>query len=401
MVDYSKVTNKACFEIQSKVKSKGTLNSLMNHNARLERVENADPERMQYNEELVEEYARDNIFSLSTEQERKEKVVSFSDRFDKRISELEYYQTHTVHSNAVLAYNISLTYSPTAQLSVEEWKKANYEFLKEEFNVSPDGGNNVISCIFHGDENNGHIHAVVMPVNEKGKLSAKSFTDGWSAMVQYQDRYGKAMERFGLERGTHGSQMEHTQVRKFYAEANKVLESTPKPLPGESAQEYFDRYREQLETAQASQYLKTKRICEEQKRQMDAYVQEQRQNLKIQMAKEKEQIKLDSDTLKAKERRLSEKEKIFETRYTQIENKKDELLLDIDKLQQLKKDLEHELSDVSRKVKNYDDTLQAYQILRKRNPELASQYDDIINEMDEITQEIEAGDIDPSDYIDN
>ena len=98
---------------------------------------------------------------------------------------------------------------------------------------------------------------------------------------------------------------------------------------------------------------------------------------------------------------MSEKEKIFETRETQIENKKDELLLDIDKLQQLKKDLEHELSDVSRKVKNYDDTLQAYQILRKRNPELASQYDDIITEMDEITQEIEAGDIDPSDYIDN
>lgn len=346
------ITPKACLEI-SKIKSMGALNSKMNHNLRLVEVKNANPALIHTNEELIKNYGNENIFDYNTD-ERMSKTISFVDRFKARINELDYYKSHNVRKNAVIAYEINMTYSPTAQIPIEKWKAANLEWLIKEFNISPDGKNNILSCIYHGDENNGHIHAIVVPINSKGKLCAKDFTGNWSQMVHFQDRYAKSMEQFGLERGTHGSQMEHTQVRKFYAEANKVLESIPKPLPGESAQEYFDRYREQLETVQASQYLKTKRICEEQKRQTDAYIQEQRQALNLELKEQKNTLAPESNNLK-----------------------------------QANVDCENDIDISMQKAHLYDNLIMAQHLLEYMNPELSQIFMPIKNELENISYFIE------------
>lgn len=384
---YEQVSDKACLEI-NKISSFGTLTSKMNHNFRLRDVINADPERMRFNEELVKEYGEENLFELSSE-ERKEKIVSFKERFERRIEELDYYKTHKVRSNAVLAYEINLTYSPTADVPIEKWKDANYEWLKETFNVAPDKNNNVLSCVYHGDENNGHIHAIVIPINSEGKLCARDFTGGWTKMIQYHDSYAKAMEQFNLTRSTKGSEMEHHQVRKFYADANKILNSTPQPMPGESAQEYFDRYREQLETVQASQYMKTKRECEEQRRKMDAYVQSKRSDITREYKESKVKLSEQQDQIRGDLLRVKEQQKILETRRVSYEVQRDELLIEISELNEKKQQLLDANSELSRKEKFYDDFFRRYDLLQAVDQDRAEQLESIMDQMESLDKEIQ------------
>ena len=384
---YDQVLEKTCLEIK-KISSFGTLTSKMNHNFRLRDVINADPDRMRFNEELVKDYGEENLFELSSE-EREKKIVSFKERFDQRIEELDYYKTHKVRSNAVLAYEINLSYSPTANVPIEEWKVANYEWLKQTFNVAPDKINNVLSCVYHGDENNGHIHAIVIPINSEGKLCARDFTGGWTKMVQYHDSYAKAMEQFNLTRSTKGSELEHNQVRKFYAEANKVLNSTPQPMPGESAQEYFDRYREQLETAHASQYMKTKRECEEQKRKMDAYVQSKRADITREYKESKVKLSEQQERIRGDLLRVKEQQKILETRRVSYEVQRDELLIEISELNEKKQQLFDDNSELSRKEKFYDDFFRRYDLLQAVDPDRADELESILDQMESLDKEVQ------------
>jgi hypothetical protein len=78
----------------------------------------------------------------------------------------------------------------------ESWKKANYEFACREF-----GSENIVRFTLHRDEKTPHIHCVFVPITKDGHLSAKSFMNDRGAMRSYQDRYAKAMGKFGLERG--------------------------------------------------------------------------------------------------------------------------------------------------------------------------------------------------------
>lgn len=71
-------------------------------------------------------------------------------------------------------------------------------------------------------------------------------------MSEMQSSYARDMEEFGLERGLKGSKAKHKDIRKFYAELNRSIESVPEPEQGESAYEYKKRVLENLETTYAA-----------------------------------------------------------------------------------------------------------------------------------------------------
>lgn len=106
-----------------------------------------------------------------------------------------------IRKNAVHAVEVVLTFSPGALAPgdpLKKWAEANMSWLEQTFG----GRQNIINAVLHLDETTPHIHAMVIPIDERGKLNARAFLGGTShRMSELQTEYAKAMEPFGLERG--------------------------------------------------------------------------------------------------------------------------------------------------------------------------------------------------------
>lgn len=214
-----------------KAKSYSVLRQMYNHQYRISDVPNADKERKEMNDEMIRPEA------------------DFGQAFRKRLSELDYYWNHEFRKNGVMAYDIVVTYSASAagKIDVEKWKEKNAEWLKETF-----GEKNVVSLVFHYDEaaytEKGvvHGHAVVIPVDDKGKVNASYYTGSKGKMSALQDSYAAAMKPFGLQRGLRQMQAEHNKIRHFYKELDNAVYGVDMPERdlAEPPEAYVERVKE-------------------------------------------------------------------------------------------------------------------------------------------------------------
>jgi hypothetical protein len=90
------------------------------------------------------------------------------------------------------------------------WVQDNLDFLRQRF-----GEKNVVSFTLHQDEVTPHIHAVVVPVTDDGRLSSRDVFSP-KTLRQLQTDYAKAMEPHALERGIKYSTAIHEDVRRHY-----------------------------------------------------------------------------------------------------------------------------------------------------------------------------------------
>ena len=226
-----------CFLSLQKVKTLGQLKSKFNHNHRVADVENADPMLKHLNKNLIQCQLMDGT------------KADYATAWNERIDNLDYYKNHKVYANAVKAMEIVMTFSREDNIDIDAWQKKNIAWLEKTFNVAGDGRSNIMDVTYHADEpGNVHLHAIVIPIDENGHLNASRFTNGSRVMSEMQSSYARDMEEFGLERGLKGSKAKHKDIRKFYAELIRSIESVPEPEQGESAYEYKKRVLEKLET---------------------------------------------------------------------------------------------------------------------------------------------------------
>lgn len=224
-----------CFMDVQKLKTLGELSSKYKHNYRIADVKNADKSLLEKNEELIPLPQGQN----------------YVDFYKQKIRESEYHSKSKVRKDAVVALEVVTTFSRGENVNLEEWKKRNVEWLKKTFDRSPDGKSNIASVIYHADEaGNVHCHAIVIPINEEGRLSARSFVNGRSAMGKLQDSYAQDMKIFGLERGQKRSTAKHQDIRKLYADLNNTIANIPDPQEHESALDYKKRIIEEIQTMQ-------------------------------------------------------------------------------------------------------------------------------------------------------
>lgn len=150
----------------------------------------------------------------------------------------------TIRKNAVLGIEVMMTYSPDATPDLDIWVAKNSLWLDKEF-----GEGNVVRLWLHMDETTPHLHAFVIPMDERGKLNCKAFLGGSAKMSALQDSYAEAMQEFNLERGIKGSKAHHTTVKEFYrAIESRNKENLPSPrLKQEKAR--FGQIRAVEETA--------------------------------------------------------------------------------------------------------------------------------------------------------
>lgn len=147
-----------------------------------------------------------------------------------------------IRKNAVLAVDHMLTASPEYfrpngerpgeydQQRLDNWVKASMKFLKDEY------GDNLVNAKLHLDESTPHIHAVMVPVHhdpnkrQPTNLRAKEWFNGRDKLVEFQDKYHKATEHLGLERGIPGSRAKHQRVKAYYSHLNNQADKSIKGI---------------------------------------------------------------------------------------------------------------------------------------------------------------------------
>ncbi|WP_026730824.1 MobV family relaxase [Fischerella sp. PCC 9605] len=114
-------------------------------------------------------------------------------------------------------------------------------------------GDKCVRAELHLDEATPHIHAYVVPINDKTKqLSHKEMFggDGRAASIKLsklQDSYAVALAPLGISRGVKGSKATHTKVKEYYQAVNSepltaIWENNHlAPTPFESARNYVAR----------------------------------------------------------------------------------------------------------------------------------------------------------------
>ena len=135
----------------------------------------------------------------------------------------------TIRKNAVLAVEILLTASPEyfrpdcperagyyESQRLIDWQKQVKTWLDNKY------GDRIVRAELHLDESTPHIHAYLVPLDERGKLNCRGIFGGRQKLSQFQDSYAAAMASLGLERGVRGSRAKHTSVKQYYAAVNQI-----------------------------------------------------------------------------------------------------------------------------------------------------------------------------------
>ena len=130
----------------------------------------------------------------------------------------------TIRKNAVECVEMVLTASPEyfrpddparagyyLEQQLENFQQAVHKWLDDKY------GDRIVRAELHLDEATPHIHAYLVPLDEKGKLNCRALFGGREKLSKFQDSYAEAMAPLGLERGIKGSRATHTEVKEYYA----------------------------------------------------------------------------------------------------------------------------------------------------------------------------------------
>lgn len=192
-----------------KLKSMGNIGGSLAHNYRTRDTPNAIPERLHL-----------NTHDMANADDVKAAIV---ERLPKKR-----------RSDAVLCIEYFIGASPDyfdgSDPRGERYFASAVQWLKELH-----GANNVVSTSVHHDETSPHLVAYVVPLDQSGKLNAKSFLGGRQKLTAMQTDFAQAMRSHGLERGIEGSKAKHQSIREYYAkvkqaEAVELPKITPEDL---------------------------------------------------------------------------------------------------------------------------------------------------------------------------
>jgi len=168
-----------------------------------------------------------------------------------------------IRSNAVLAVEMVLTASaeyfrPEAPFEagtydeqrLDDFVQATLTWLRSTWGDGtgvPARGNRLVRAELHLDEITPHIHAYIVPLDERGKLNCRALFGGREKLSQLQDSFADAVAHLGISRGIKGSTATYTSLKKYYAAVSRDSEilnlerCLPKPRTHESSESYRQR----------------------------------------------------------------------------------------------------------------------------------------------------------------
>ena len=194
----------------AKLKSMGNIGGSLAHNYRTRDTPNAVPERLHL-----------NTHDMASADEVKAAIAV-------RLPEKR-------RSDAVLCVEYFIGASPDYFTGTDP-KGERYFATAVEWLKQRHGAENVVATSVHHDETSPHLVAYVVPLDQDGKLNAKSFLGGKAKLTAMQTDFAKAVKRHGLERGIEGSKAQHQSIRDYYAKVNQAESADlPKITPDDLA----------------------------------------------------------------------------------------------------------------------------------------------------------------------
>lgn len=135
-----------------------------------------------------------------------------------------------IRPDAVRGIEVVLAYSPEAKIGAAKWKRTTRNWLNHTF-----GEDNILQFDYHADETTPHVQAIVIPVTEDGRLSAKDWLGGREKLSKMQDSFAAICSPLGLVRGKENSKRKHTPIAEYHnalaAEIERGGEAPEVPEP--------------------------------------------------------------------------------------------------------------------------------------------------------------------------
>lgn len=178
----------------AKIKTLGNMGASLSHTFRERETPNADPERMKDNTVLVGGTTTKEV-----------------------LADWHYRAPEKIRSNAVHGLEYFIGGSPEKLQSMNREDQDAY--FKDALDWIKDrhGEENVLSAVVHRDETTPHMSVMTIPLDERGKLNARSFVGNKKALSDLQSDFAeKVSEPYGLRRGIKGSVARHERVQRVY-----------------------------------------------------------------------------------------------------------------------------------------------------------------------------------------
>lgn len=184
-----------------KLKTWGAIAGSGKHNSRERETPNADEQRTAQNRLIVGSPDKSNVDvikeAIGSQRIRKNAVLGV----EMLLSAIPQYFRPSAPEKAG-------TYDPAR---LEAWTQTTTTWLQEKY------GSRIVSARLHLDEATPHLHVLLVPLDDKGKLNCRSLFGGTRhTLSALQTDYAQAVASIGIERGIENSRAEHQKVSQYY-----------------------------------------------------------------------------------------------------------------------------------------------------------------------------------------
>jgi len=196
----------------AKLKSAGNIGGLNAHMTRTMDVPNADPDLARYNSRPI------GSTDLNADVQGRLLEAGITKTRKGAVLAVEHLMTASPEH---FGSHVKLNQQGEKQLWMhpDRWQafeKASIEWLQERY-----GKENLVNVTVHKDETSPHLHAVIVPIDSKGKLNCRDFLGGRDKLRDLQTSFAEKVKPQGLERGIEGSKAQHQAVKHFYGEVKQ------------------------------------------------------------------------------------------------------------------------------------------------------------------------------------
>lgn len=182
----------------AKISGKGKMAAAIQHNLRERDTPNARPEDRGHNIHLAGAKTADELMNLWEERAP-----------DK------------IRKNAVHALEFVVTASPEKMAAMGQTRSEDYLRDALTWLENKHGAENILSAVIHNDETTPHLQVLVIPIDERGKLNARSLVGGKAQLSAMQTDFAERVgAKYGLERGIERSTARHETIKSFYGRVN-------------------------------------------------------------------------------------------------------------------------------------------------------------------------------------
>ena len=189
----------------------------------------------------MEKYKRQEVSPVEQENERDDTYQASNPQIDSSRTYLNYHIIYPmkrymeiinerlsvlelkrkIRSDAILMNSFIVTSDGEFFKGLPPWEQR--EFFRDcaEFFSDKYGEENMISAVVHMDETTPHMHLNFIPINQE-RLSSKSLFDRQKLAQLQTELHESIGKKWGLQRGTEGSQAKHLSTVEF--KAKKIIE---------------------------------------------------------------------------------------------------------------------------------------------------------------------------------